>query len=322
MFLLGCSSGASTPPIADASPTDSSVAVEVGADVNTSTDVVGSSDVRAMGDVSEATAALIMGRPYRSFAPSIYNGSTALPLVIVLHGFGANGQGQSLYLGFSSLYEQRGFLLATPDGTLNTTGQRFWNATDACCNFGNAPVDDVAYITAIIDDMSARYRVDPQRVFLVGHSNGGFMSHRMACDRANRIAAIVSLAGAQFANLSRCTPSEPVSVLQVHGTLDETIPYMGGTITGTMFRIPSAQTTVTNWSTLNRCGAFSESAMRRDFVADINGAETVLGEHTACAPGGAAALWTLTDGRHIPALNAEWGEAVYDWLLAHPKPAR
>jgi polyhydroxybutyrate depolymerase len=279
-------------------------------------------DAPAPGDVSEATAAMIRERPYGQRVPSSYDGTSAMPLVIVLHGYGANGIGQSLYLGLTALYEQRNFLLALPNGTLNASNQRFWNATDACCNFAGQMVDDVAYITAIIDDMSARYRVDPRRVYLVGHSNGGFMSHRMACERSNRIAAIVSLAGAQYANASRCTPSEPVSVLQVHGTADATIPYMGGTITGTMLRIPSARETVSQWSIHNRCGTFTESPTRMDYVTDIDGTETVQGEHTACAPGGAAALWTLTGGSHIPALSPEWTDAIYTWLLAHPKPAR
>ena len=99
-----------------------------------------------------------------------------------------------------------GFLYAFPDGTRDRLGNRFWNASDACCDLFQSGVDDVAYLTAVIDDMSARFHVDAKRIHLVGHSNGGFMSHRYACDRAERVAAFVSLAGDNYkdaASLSR-----------------------------------------------------------------------------------------------------------------------
>lgn len=273
-------------------------------------------------DVPEATAALIRARPYQSRVPSSYDGTRALPLVVVLHGYGASGLVQAAYLGLNPLYESRNFLLAYPDGTLNRTSQRFWNATNGCCDFAGQNVDDVAYVTAVIDDMAARYRVDPRRVYLVGHSNGGFMSHRMACDRSNRIAAIVSLAGAQWVDPMRCTPTDPVSVLQVHGTMDDTILYAGGsTVGGTATAYPSARDTVAAWARLNRCGDFAETGMRFDLVSDIAGEESHSGRHATCM-GGAAELWTMDGAGHIPAFGPAWATAVYDWLEAHPKPAR
>lgn len=310
-LTLACSSGSSTPTPADASTSD------VAAD-NPLADA-GAPD-RGEPDVPEAVAMMIRARPYASRVPSTYDGSRALPLVVLLHGYGASGAVQSAYLGFAALYETRGFLLATPDGTLNARSERFWNATNACCDFASQGIDDVAYITAIIDDMSARYRVDPRRVFLVGHSNGGFMSHRYACDRANRVAAIVSLAGAQWSDAARCTPSEPVSVLQVHGVTDNTILFGGGMLAGTAATAyPSARNTVATWATLNRCGAFADTGMTFDYVTTAPGAETHVGRHGSCA-GGAAELWTMDGTGHIPAFAPAWGEAVVDWLFAHPKP--
>ncbi len=317
-ILASCSSGTSSPS-PDAASVDVSTVTDAGAD--TSSPEASTPDVSAP-DVSSAVTMMIAARPYPSHIPSTYDGSRALPLVVLLHGYGASGSLQAAYLGLTGLSESRNFLLAYPDGTLNAQSQRFWNATNACCDFARQNIDDVAYVTAIIDDMSARYRVDPRRIFIVGHSNGGFMAHRMACERADRIAAIVSLAGAQSTDASRCTPSEPVSVLQIHGLTDPTILYRGGSLGGTAATMyPSARDTVATWGRLNRCGDFADTGMTFDYVTTAPGNETHVGRHGACM-GGAAELWSMDATGHIPAFTPAWGEAVIDWLEAHPKPAR
>ena len=241
---------------------------------------------------------------------------------MLLHGYGATGQLQSTYFGLAAEAERSSFLLALPDGTTDSSGRRFWNASDACCNFLSVPVDDVAYLNAVIDDVQSKQRVDPKRIFVVGHSNGGFMAHRMACDRANRVAAIVSLAGAVWSDPARCTPTTSVSVLQVHGTVDDTIQYAGGMVSAAgAGRYPGARATVATWAAINRCAStFTDTMMRRDFVTNVDGAETVIGRHEACM-GGAAELWTMEGAGHIPAFSSMWSDAVFDWLMAHPKPA-
>jgi polyhydroxybutyrate depolymerase len=156
----------------------------------------------------------------------------------------------------------------------------------------------------------------------VGHSNGGFMAHRMACDRAARVAAIVSLAGAQWSDPSRCAPTEAVSVLQVHGLDDDTILYMGGSTAGTDTTMyPGARATVAAWGRLNRCGDFADTGMTFDYVTAAPGNETHVGRHAGCM-GGAAELWSMDATGHIPAFSPAWAEAVIDWLEMHPKPAR
>jgi poly(3-hydroxybutyrate) depolymerase len=176
-------------------------------------------------------------RPYGLQVPSGYDARRPAPLVVLLHSYTSNGQAQADYFGLSPLADKAGFLLATPDGTRDIMGDRFWNATDACCDWFHSRVDDVAYIDAVIDEIAARHSVDPARVFLVGHSNGAFMSHRYACERADRVAAIVTLAGMQWKDQSQCRPSSPVSVLQVHGRDDGNIEY-GRTTTGATGRWP------------------------------------------------------------------------------------
>ncbi len=275
-------------------------------------------DVGRAVDVPEAVARRIAERPYRLVVPDEV-APTGAPLLILLHGYGTTGSIQDLYFGMSRITRGRGVLYAIPDGTLDASARRFWNATDACCDFARANIDDVGYLDAIIDDVSARYAVDPRRIFLIGHSNGGFMAHRMACDRSGRIAAVVSLAGATNNTASLCTPTEPVSVLQVHGTADMTIRYEGGSNAGFMY--PSAITSVARWATNNRCNTTRTMVSSIDLDTALAGAETRVERHDGCM-GGAAELWTITGGAHLPALNGQWSTLALDWLLAHPKPAR
>jgi polyhydroxybutyrate depolymerase len=256
-------------------------------------------------------------RPYEVFQPSSYDNATPMPLVVLLHGFGASGAIQEAYFQLQPLAEERGFLYVHPDGTINQIGRQFWNATDACCGF-QTTVDDSAYLLALIEQVQADYNVDPQRIYLVGHSNGGFMSYRMACDHADVIAAIVSLAGATFADPDDCDPSEPVSVLQIHGTADGTIPYTGGTILGNDH--PSAQTTVDTWAAYNGCAATTvDEANAFDLEANLAGAETSTETFEGCPTGIDVALWTIDGGAHIPARTADMSKLIVDFLFAHPK---
>jgi polyhydroxybutyrate depolymerase len=232
----------------------------------------------------------------------------------MLHGLSADGEMESLYLNLAPLADSRNFLYAYPDGTKNPLGIRFWNATDFCCNFFGSSVDDVAYITAVIDDMSARYNVDQKRIFLVGHSNGGYMSHRMACDRSSRIAGIVSLAGAQWNDATKCRPTDKVSVLQVHGTADLLVAYDGGPL------YPSAHETVSIWANRNGClGRLTYGGTNVDLDAVLPGAETKVESYTGCDDTGAVELWTIPGGSHLPLFTSHWPGAIYDFLMSHPK---
>ncbi|MEZ4411244.1 MAG: PHB depolymerase family esterase [Polyangiales bacterium] len=322
-LLAACSSTPSTPTVVDAGSHDVSAdpdvsALDAGADAAAPEDLpVVTEDVPA-ADVPPEVARLVSERPYLLRVSGEYRAGTPAPLLILLHGYGASGLLQESYFRLTREADARGFLYAIPDGTRDMGGMRFWNATSACCDFGRTGVDDVAYLTAIIDDVSARYSVDPRRIYFVGHSNGGFMSHRMACARSNRVAAIISLAGAA-PSPSDCSPTERVSVLEVHGTADGTIQYEGGSTPGGAFT--SAQVTVAGWATRNGCdAALTDDARTLDLDTSLAGAETRVQRHDNCGAGGAAELWSIDGGAHLPAMGNNWAPAVFDWLLAHPKP--
>ena len=279
-----------------------------------------------------ATNALVAARPYRIKVPAVVDPGKTYPLVLVLHGWGGTSERIERYYQLDALVDELGFLVAYPEGTEETHRRhfwgghrRFWDATDACCNFYGAPVDDVAYLDAVIDDVSAHYRVDPKRVFVMGLSNGGYMSHRYACDRAGRVAAIVSQAGAMWADATRCKPSEPVAVLQIHGTEDEIVAYEGhpSSAHGESL-LPSAHQSAADWATFDHCAATPDtSAPPRDLVEgglgdDAPEAETTTERWTGCR---GVELWTMRGARHVPRPRQPlWARSIYYWLAAHPKP--
>ena len=256
-------------------------------------------------------------RPFNVFVPTSYNKATPMPLVLLLHGYSATGAVQEAYFGLQPLAEQRGFLYVHPDGTKDVRNNQFWNATNACCEFIGS-IDDSGYLMSVIHQVERDYNVDRKRIFLIGHSNGGFMSYRMACDHADTVAAIVSMAGATFADTAMCKPSEPVSVLQIHGTSDQTIQYGGGDILGQ--RYPGAEATVATWAAYDRCGARSvPSSETLDIASQIAGAETSVATFPGCPSGVDVELWSVAGGPHVPALSATFASDAIDFLLSHPK---
>ncbi len=277
------------------------------------------------------------GRPYRVNAPANLDRAKGAPVVVLLHGFGGNGDNLGRYFRLGPVTSRHGALLLTLEGTPNRDGARFWNAGQACCDlYGQAP-DDVAYIDAILDDLAHHFRIDPKRVYLAGHSNGGFMAHHYACERAERVAAIVSLAGPDLADGTRCRPREPVSVLQVHGDADEIVPYRGGNFSapdpGGHQRLPfvlppglrmatfaGARATVEAWATRDGCSpAEDPDVPSLDLDGRIPGSETLVTRWSHCKAG-AVELWTIQGGDHVPSLRPTWGEQIYSFFDAHPKP--
>ena len=252
--------------------------------------------------------------------PASHTGDTAAPLIVLLHTYGRTGAVQDEYMSLSALADAYGFIMVAPDGTPSAAenNPRFWDASAACCNWEGAELDDSAYLIGVIDAVKAQYRIDEKRVFLLGHSNGAFMAHRMAHDHSDRIAAIVSLAGADQ-SVERPAPPHPVHVLQIHGDADTAISYDGGEIRGAAY--PSARQSVENWAARNGCATTGIDSGTLDLDATVAGMESTVTRYTSgCRAGGSAELWTITGGAHVPELSDHFTRLVVEWLLAHPKP--
>jgi polyhydroxybutyrate depolymerase len=257
------------------------------------------------------------GRPFQLHVPPGYDRATKAPLVVLLHGYTSDAAEQESYFKLTAESDRRGFLYAMPDGTTNQERKRFWNATDACCDFYRNGVDDSAYLSRLIDTVKSSYSVDSERVYLVGHSNGGFMAHRMACEHSDQITAVVSLAGMLTNDTAKCTPARPVSVLQIHGTDDETIAYNGGMNGRNPY--PSVATTLATWRRIDGCGDEARRGAPIDLESALPGAETTVTTYSAgCRDATRVELWAIKGGRHVPAFTANFAPAVVDFLYGTP----
>lgn len=280
----------------------------------------GDSDPRISQTAFPATPRTEFGgnRPVTLEVPSTYHHSRPAPLLLVLHGYGADGSYQAQYFKVRPLVESQGVLLLAPNGTHDASGRRFWNATPACCNFNGSTVDDVAYLRGLLREVRRDYNVDPRRIYVVGHSNGGFMAHRLACE-LTEIAGIVSLAGSTFMDATACTPSAPVSVLNIHGDADETIRYEGASIGNNTY--PGALETTRRWQVYNRCSPNAiDDPTKLNLEGRVPGDETEVRRYVDCAAGSGVELWSIHLGSHIPTFTRDIADRIWVWLEHHPKP--
>lgn len=183
-------------------------------------------------------------RNYRLYVPALYNGTSARPLIINLHGYTSNANAQQLYSNFMPIADTANFLMVYPNGTKDGSNQPFWNA-----GISSSLVNDIAFLNALIDSLDLTYNINLNRVYSTGMSNGGYMSHTLACELSNRITAIASVTGSIFTTQygPNCHPTRPVPVMQIHGTSDPTVPYTGNS--GSM----PIDTVVKYWVKKNNC---------------------------------------------------------------------
>ncbi len=252
--------------------------------------------------------------------PDVYQAGEPAPLIVLLHGYSGSGAWQEFYMGFRPYQEEYGFIYTYPDGLTDSSGYQYWNGTDACCDFDNSGVDDAAYLKDLVTAIQQQVDIDPRRIHFVGHSNGAFMAYRMACEHGDWVASVAGLAGATFKNRAMCTPSEPVHVLQIHGTSDSTIGYNGGWIYGVPY--PGALESVLTWAAYDGCDPVPDnSSPNINLDASVPGKETVVSRYESlCWPTGAAELWKIQGGGHVPTLTTQFPTKVIKWLYRHPKP--
>jgi polyhydroxybutyrate depolymerase len=264
-------------------------------------------------------------RPALLDAPEVVTGLA--PLVVLLHGYGADASTQDAYLGVTAQAATRGTYVLLPNGTPGglepSTTRRYWNAG------GMTPainVDDVAYLRDLIAEAIAVRPIDPERVYVFGHSNGGIMAYRLACDLSGEVTAIAALAGPMLTGFA-CEPTHPVSVLSLHGTADEVVFYNGGSTFGnfggvvlpqppTPYR--SAVEQIALWAEWFGCDDEPVAHGRLNLMAGIAGDETAVTAHEGCPPGIDVQLDTIEGGTHVPSLiQQSVGNDILDWLLAH-----
>ena len=256
------------------------------------------------------------GRETTLRMPGNHDYNRPLPLVISLHGYSNSGAFNAAYMHHINSIHENEHLLIYPDGTMNWLGMRYWNATDACCNLFDYGVDDVDYLTSLINEAVQNYGADPDGVIVTGLSNGGFMSHRMACDAGNSIRAIVALNGVTWNDFSNCIDNGRPDILHVHSTDDGVILYNGGTV-ALGGEYPSATETVGYWADRSGCDSAWTFQGTRDLSGDDGIDETDEFEFLNCNSGNRVAHWRINGGGHVPPLNDPgWADQTLGWALS------
>lgn len=162
-------------------------------------------------------------REYFLYVPDSYDGVDEVPLLFNFHGFTGNAKDHLEITDMRPLAESEKFILVYPQGSL-ISGLSHWNAAlDGPDNKSDA--DDLGFVDAMVAKLSTDYRIDLDRVYSCGYSNGAMMSYALACYSGDLIAAVGSVSGAMLD--LECTPSHPIPVIKIHGTSDFILPYDG-----------------------------------------------------------------------------------------------
>ena len=241
-------------------------------------------------------------RVYRVYAPLNLEKTKKYPLLVLLHGGGGTGKGVPRLTrgGFEKLADRNGAILAYPEAV-----DKNWNdyRADKSRKSQRENIDDVAFLTAMADEISLKYPVDPARVYASGISNGSMMSYTLACRASDRFAAIAPVAGAMPENLAAaCSPSRPVPVLIISGTKDKLVHWEGGYVTGPfgkkkLGRTISVEKSRDFWLERNSCDAAGKEASRLDADPD-DGTAVERENYRACAGGSAVEFIKIDGGGH------------------------
>jgi polyhydroxybutyrate depolymerase len=234
-----------------------------------------------------------------------------------LHGFGDDGTNFASSSGWADFAAREGLAWLSPDGARDSSGRRFWNAGPGCCNFEAVAVDHVGALRSALEAALATGAVDPERVFVVGFSNGGFMAHRLACELGGLVKAVASVAGAGPLPSQACPATAPVRVLEVHGDADQVVSYQGGQVFrhGRLLERSSAERTAGDWAARLACDPVAEPVRDFDFEASIPGDETRVLRFPNCRRG-AVELWTVHRGPHLIGFRAPAQQAIWNFLNA------
>jgi len=230
-------------------------------------------------------------RRYHVHLPSNYEVSSFFPLLIALHGRLGTGKKMIRQTGFNVIADREGFIVVYPEGF-----KRGWADGRGITHADKQGVDDVAFIDKLIKVLQEKFSIDHTRIYVAGHSNGGFMAQRLAIERSHKFAAVAVVAASLSVWLaSRFIPSRPMPVSFINGTADPVTPYVGGRQPGGA-RVLSVEDTVKIWVRFNGCKKSPE-------VQEIHGlnGETVVSVFTysTCQDRTKVKLYRIEGGVHV-----------------------
>lgn len=259
------------------------------------------------GDQTEALTSGGQVRQYSLHVPSTYSPETPAALVMVFHGAGSNSGAIESYSGFSRVADRAGFLVVYP---LALGEHPTWDTAAGLSNW------DIQFVRDLIKDLESRCNIDPRRIYASGHSNGGGMANRLACDLADSLAAIGSVSGA-YQWSEECSPSRPVAILGIHGRADPVIPYNG--FPDMTNEPPAAHFTIgipipqwaLDWARRNGCDEKARSSIQSDQVTRQ--------QWRNCRAGADVILYTIEDGGHGWPQGFDAAQVIWDFFVQHPR---
>jgi len=230
-----------------------------------------------------------INRTYLLHLPTSYIPGNNMSLIIAMHGgfgWGTQLQNQSQ---LSTKSDNAGFIVVYPEGVKSPFGIRTWNA-GGCCGYAmNNNIDDVGFLSNLIDTLVAAYSIDTQRIYATGMSNGAFMSYRLACERSDKIAAIAPVAGSM--NVNACNPTRGVPVIHFHSYQDNNVPYQGGIGSGTSNHYnPPLDSVLNSWAQVNNCYVNNDTIINNQDYTHVN--------FKSCSCGNELNLYLTHDGGH------------------------
>jgi polyhydroxybutyrate depolymerase len=231
-----------------------------------------------------------LSRSYITYLPTNYSATKSYPLVFVLHGLTQNGSGIMNYSNFNAIAEANQFIAVYPTGTGFPTS---WNST-----IGATGVNDFGFINALCDTIEKNYSIQKFRIFSCGFSNGGFMSHMLAC-QSTRFAAIAGVSGTMTdGTFTACNPIKSIPVLQIHGTTDAIVNYNGAAGIN-----KSVDDVINFWIGKNACPTTPTTTAMPDVNTTDNSTVDSI-NYAPCANNSRVQLLKITGGGH------QWPNAI------------
>jgi len=229
-------------------------------------------------------------RTFRVHVPKSYAPPSRASVVLVFHGLNEDAGGIEQQAVMDPVSDVHGFLAVYPQGLDNS-----WNAGGCCGTSSMGMVDDLTFVRDLLAKLETEYCVDPKRVFAAGFSNGGMLSHRLACEMSDRIAAIGAVSGTLA--IDGCAPPRAVAVMAVHGTGDFVVGYADGGFSGAKGVPP----TIAAWTKIDGCTDAMPTSVLKHGDASCD-------EYQACTAGVAVRLCTIDQGGH------QWPGGQNDFL--------
>jgi polyhydroxybutyrate depolymerase len=253
------------------------------------------SPVLKSGNSTKTITAGGLSREYILHVPSAYTGTTPVPLVVDFHPIGGSDTQWSSGSPYPAVIDKEGVISAFPNGEPSPNMGNAWNVQGCCVSkINGADVDDIAFAKALVADVEKVACIDAKRVYAVGFSMGGGMSHYVACHAADVFAAVGPAAfDLTQQNEPGCTPARPITVVSWRGTSDNVVPYAGGhsaLVTGMAIDFLGAAGTFQKWASKDGCTG-------NPSAADSNNCQT----YSQCSAGVQVTLCTAQGGGHAAA---------------------